>query len=194
MCRSCDCVIPHPGEPHTYPGMSVGKAQEIFKGPPCNADVCKKPAGKTPDPPTNNPDPTSEPTCFPTAGPPHDNPDKDQLIRLCNFETRSTCEEQKLNMFCHSLDTDGASPVRNNHYQAFFEKDEKAPADCNNIFNNDHDNNPLPEAGTQLCSPALDAIIKACPWTGGEVRNVCGTFAIQSCPLGGTCDRGNPLR
>lgn len=146
-----------------------------------------------PDLPTANPAPVAEPTCYPTADPPHDNPDNDQLIRLCNFNTKDLCLSQSTSLRCSSGGANQASPVANNHYDAFFTKDENAPAECNNIFNNDHEKNPLSDSGANLCYPVLDAIIKACPWTGGEVRNICGTFAMQSCPLGGRCKQGNPL-
>jgi hypothetical protein len=169
--------------------MTVSKAQELFKGQLCGTDVCKKPEKKI------DPNPTSEPKCYPTVGPPHDNPDNDQVIRLCNFNTHEVCASQSSNAVCRSGSADNYAPVRNNVYQTFFEKADNAPEDCNNLFGNGQFifKFPLSEASISLCTPALDAIIKACPWTGGEVQNVCGTFALQSCPLSHICEKGNPL-
>lgn len=149
--------------------------------------------------------PTEEPSCYPTHGEPHDNPDTDQLIKLCRAgksEFAAVCRSKndstgKIDVGCpgrSDFDRGDYPPVRYNHYDAFFEKADDAPEDCDYLFGQGGSDND-DEVGARvdaLCIPAFEAIKEKCTWNGGEVKNACGTFKYQSCPNGGTCKPGSP--
>ena len=136
--------------------------------------------------------PTEEVRCFPT----HGSSDQDKVVELANLE-------EGIDDFCGATESEDSlksnptlpdddpygykTPVKNNHYDAGFTKDENAPSLCQSLFESEADG---PQKS--LCSEPLKAILKACPWNGGEVRNECGLWWLQSCPLGRTCPQGKP--
>lgn len=144
--------------------------------------------------------PTEEPSCYPTHGPPHDDPEVDELIKLCaagwatwgivcrdpNTRIRVSCPGGALeNWF---------APTSNNEYHAWFEKAEDAPEDCDYLFgqNGSDDDDAVGARIDALCEPPFQAIRDKCTWNGGEVKNQCGTFKYQSCPRGHDCQPGSP--
>lgn len=147
--------------------------------------------------------PTVEPSCYPTHGPPHNNPDLDQLIKLCKAgkpEFAAVCRSdasKDINVQCPGgAQVKRPNPLFDNHYDAWFEKANDAPADCRYLFKQggSTDDNAVGARVDALCIPAFEAIRDKCPWNGGEVRNQCGTFKYQSCVLGAPCKVGDPSR
>ena len=145
--------------------------------------------------------PTEEPTCYPTHGPPHDNPENDELIKICaagDGEWAAVCRSDantRITVHCPGRPSGTFHiPVANNGYYAWFEKAEDAPADCEYLFGqNGSDNDDMvgPRIDA-LCFPPFEAIRDKCTWNGGEVKNQCGTFKYQSCPYSGGCEPGSP--
>lgn len=131
-----------------------------------------------------DPEPTSEIKCFERHKAPNNNPDTDMLLKLAGLTTTKTCEGQSNIFRCGTCGWEDKEywPVKSNHYDGFFYKAKDAPKECDGILNPDE---KITKNGVKLCTTPYDAIVKACPWTGGEVKNICGTFAMQSCPLGG---------
>ncbi|KAI9163909.1 Leucinostatins biosynthesis cluster protein T [Paramyrothecium foliicola] len=144
--------------------------------------------------------PTEEPHCYATHGPPHDNPEMDQLIRLCDArlpEFAAVCRTDASDVIevrCPGMGTLPRGPISDNKYLAWFVKADNAPEDCNYLFRQgDYKNDD--EVGVRvdsLCIPAFDAIRDHCPWNGGEVKNHCGTFKYQSCTFNRNCPPGAP--
>ncbi|SPO03657.1 uncharacterized protein DNG_06340 [Cephalotrichum gorgonifer] len=149
--------------------------------------------------------PTAEPSCYPTHGPPHDNPANDELLKLCGAgksEFAGVCRTKMgeglgyANVGCPNAGAGTQNPIQNNHYGAQFEKADNAPEECNYLFGlggSDNDD----EVGVRvdaLCIPVFEAIRDKCSWNGGEAKTPCGTFKYQSCPLGSKCNFGNPGR
>lgn len=146
--------------------------------------------------------PTEDPSCYEKHGAPHDDLDRDRLIGICwarEDEFRGVCKseprDEGIEVPC-PMDTGGSQrPISNNHYQAWFEKADDAPADCDYLFGGKggDDEGAVDERVDKLCVPAFVAIGNRCNWTGGEVKNQCGTFKYQSCPNGENCKPGDPL-
>jgi hypothetical protein len=145
-----------------------------------------------------NPEPTSAVKCFPRPKPedpkkPHDNPDTDMLLKIADLDVLGTCESQSTNLVCRACNPrwDVWRPIYSNFYESWFQKDDAAPAECAGI------QKPEEEIGTwgvKMCVTPYERIIKECPWNGGEVKTVCGTFAVQNCPNGGdNCTLGKRL-
>jgi len=147
--------------------------------------------------------PTEEPSCYPTHGAPHDNPDLDELIKLCGAgmpEFAAVCRtdassDQGITVRCPGGGGSQRLPINNNYYRAWFEKADDAPEDCNYLFNQGGSDND-DEVGVRvdaLCIPVFEAIRDKCTWNGGEAKNQCGTFKYQSCSWkSGGCKVGSP--
>ena len=147
---------------------------------------------------------TLEPSCYPTHGPPHDKPWNDELIKLCravkgNFA--SVCKSNARNgvsVDCPGLNVPkgwpAVKPIESNTYWAYFEQADKAPEYCKSLFEGggSGNKNDVDARIDTLCVPAFEAIQKKCTWNGGEVKNQCGTFKYQSCPIGKICAPGKP--
>ena len=134
-----------------------------------------------------SPSPTEEIECFPTHG---SNP-QDKLIELARLDKGidSYCAgNQKEAKLGSAIQVHGQYlPVANNHYDAGFIPNDNIPSDCESVLtmsSSDWQKN--------ICSTPLKAITKACPWNGGQVRNACGLWWVQSCPLSVHCQRGSP--
>lgn len=143
--------------------------------------------------------PAEEPSCYPTHGSPHNDPDRDEIIRLCwatesDFANicRQEGKKEGVDVACPGSTGGRDLPIVNNHYDAWFEKADGAPEDCNYLFSEGASEDEAAGPVDVLCVPAFVAIRNKCFWNGGEVRNKCGTFKYQSCPKGGVCEPGDP--
>lgn len=147
--------------------------------------------------------PTADPSCYLTHGPPHDNPDEDELIKICmagKSEFAAVCRTEIKKDIGISVGCPGQwsgrndSPVKNNHYNAWFERANDVPEDCDYLFRQGDfdDDNEVGIRVDALCIPVFKTIRDKCTWNRGEVKNQCGTFKYQSCSLGVLCKWGSP--
>ncbi|CRK41581.1 hypothetical protein BN1723_015939 [Verticillium longisporum] len=143
--------------------------------------------------------PTVEPSCYPTHGPEHSNPELDELIKICNAgksEFAAVCRSNaSRNIEVRCPGRRGPwEPVSNDRYHAWFKFADEAPEDCRYLFgdNGAKNDDAVGARVDALCIPAFEAIKKKCSWNGGEVKNQCGTFVYQSCPLSRWCEPGHP--
>lgn len=145
--------------------------------------------------------PTTDPMCYNSPPPPpHNDPNRDQVIKLCGIKDDDLARVCKSNwhpkdpasspngpgiapMDCHP-DPGAAQidPVNSNVYKAKFVLAENTQPDCGFIFGNNATDDATLERVPPLCVPAFSAIRDKCPWSGGEVKNGCGTFYYWSCP------------
>lgn len=142
--------------------------------------------------------PVEEPSCYPTHG---DNMDRDRIIGLCWAQEsdfakvcRSEPEENGIDVACPGHTGGNTLPIANNNYDAWFDKADDAPAECDSLFQGGDDNDEVGARVDALCVPAFMAIRNKCNWNGGEAKNKCGTFKYQSCPLDGNCKPGDPSK
>lgn len=154
---------------------------------PTSSTEDKPPAPTVDGPPFFPPfaGPTEDVKCFPKHG---SNPPKDEIIRPSGFNPRHQCRD-KNSAILRFDNCRGSDPLCNNWYFGTFTTTEDAPEECGDIF---VEGKVLSEVGVNLCTIPLEIIVYDCPWNGGEVRNVCGRFTLQSCPLGKECPVGDP--
>lgn len=142
-------------------------------------------------------DPTSEVICYPRHPPPHDNPENDMLIKLARLDPWEGCRQKHKYFQCHGCSSSSQeSPISNNAYQAFYFREDNATLECDiSLDTVVEPNGNLDEESVRLCAVPFEKVIETCPWTGGEVRNACGRFVLQSCPRAyyGACRIGSPL-
>jgi hypothetical protein len=83
---------------------------------------------------------------------------------------------------------DPSSWVAQNYLMGGWTLADDAPKECHDLPTND-----TSSSVTDLCRVPLSNIVSKCPWNGGDVRNACGKFWLQSCPLENTCPVGDPI-
>ncbi|GJN86974.1 hypothetical protein PLIIFM63780_010556 [Purpureocillium lilacinum] len=116
---------------------------------------------------------TLEPSCYPTHGPPHNNPANDELIRLCRTgkdDFARVCKSEtrsKVHVACPGPPGPYKGPWRpidNNKFWAWFEEADNAPEECKLLFKQGGSGNPDEVASrvNALCVPAFEAIQRKC--------------------------------
>ncbi|KAL1980204.1 hypothetical protein VTN96DRAFT_4470 [Rasamsonia emersonii] len=132
--------------------------------------------------PTLNPNATGTIQCFPT----HGTSEADKLIQVSNFDPAEFCAKNQSD-WLYVGSSDPLTPAGNNYIFSGYTLDEHAPAECHHLYTSGST-----KLEQDLCYEPLKAIAKACPWNGGQARNVCGLWWLQTCPLGKTCPKGDP--
>jgi len=62
-----------------------------------------------------------------------------------------------------------------------------APAECQGMFESGFDTGNM-----EYCADPLSSILSGCPYNGGNATSVCGSFYLQTVPIGGVAVVGNP--
>jgi hypothetical protein len=111
--------------------------------------------------------------CYPTHGP---NLDVNQIICRATIDLKGRCSGNKEQWEQVGANGGPKAPASNNYYDTTLVRAQNAPADCSKLY---------------MDATPLQAIVDACPWNGGQVDNVRGTWTLQSCPLGEICAVGD---
>lgn len=149
--------------------------------------------------------PSDEPSCYPTHGPPHDDPEQDQVVKLCAFK------DQQLLELCRSdkateedpptihgdpllhCQASGEGPTRWNFYATRYVRKSNGTKQCAMLYRDTlPDNIETNDVLSALCVDPYKKIIDKCPWNGGVLETDCGIFRLQSCPYGQPCKTGEP--
>jgi hypothetical protein len=138
--------------------------------------------------PSVKPTPTAPVKCFPShGGAAGQISDTDKIVSILNPNVGTYCAGTDPSWSAQVGGPDPASPAANNYVNSGLEVAKNPPEDCKHFYTSG--NTALQRS---LCSAPLAAIIKACPYNGGQVDTICGTWWLQSCPLSQTCAVGQP--
>ena len=127
-----------------------------------------------------NPTPTGTTTCFPW----HDSFDLQQA--MTNDGLQSLCSGNQADWLFEG-GGDPESAVANNYVSSGYTLADDAPPQCKDLYTNG-----MSPFVASLCALPLQRILGDCGYNGGSVSNVCGSWWMQTCPLGITCPVGCP--
>jgi hypothetical protein len=111
--------------------------------------------------------------------------DADKIVSLAGIPVGSFCAGTNANWTYEA--GSGSTPVDNNIYNSGYTLVTPPPEDCKHLYSSGST-----KLQQQLCSDPLAAIINNCPYNGGQVKNACGSWWLQSCPFEEKCAIGNP--
>jgi len=138
--------------------------------------------------PTINPTPAGPPSCFPS----HSGDgtkgitDADKVVKIISPNVASYCNGTNAN-WEQEGGGDPTTPAGNNLISSGYTLGSNVPDDCQHFYKGD-----LNQLQVNLCALPLEAIIDGCPYNGGQIDTVCGTFWLQSCTLEQKCAVGDP--
>lgn len=130
------------------------------------------------------------PECFPS----HGANDADRVISIA-------MTDERISIYCAGTDPNwqqvtsyggsegNGAPANNNYYGPTFTLDANAPELCKLLYTDEGKSQPDVQ---NACTSPFKAIREACPFNGGQVKADCGAWTLQSCPLGGRCQVGEP--
>lgn len=105
-------------------------------------------------------DPTSEVICYPRHPPPHEDPEKDILMKLATLDPWDGCRQKHKYFECHSrLSSLQENPIFNNAYQAFYFREDSTTLRCDINLDTVVGSNGNPdEASVRLCAIPFEKI------------------------------------
>ena len=127
-----------------------------------------------------NPTPTGTTTCFPW----HDS--FDLQLAMTNDGIQSLCSGNQADWIFEG-GGDPESAVANNYVSSGYTLADDAPPQCKDLYTNG-----ISSFVASLCALPLQQILSDCGYNGGSVSNVCGSWWMQTCPLGISCPVGCP--
>ncbi|KAI5461841.1 hypothetical protein BGZ63DRAFT_424694 [Mariannaea sp. PMI_226] len=177
-------------------GVTLGQAGEIanqllsFSVDSCETDPPEQPPKNPPPvspkqqlPPKLDPSPTDGASCFAVSND-HMN-DLDRVVSILNSEDelRQRCNGTDSQWSFQGHGGSGPDPQRNNNIcGGLLKAADNAPPDCQSLFSNGASDDIQ-----ALCSAPMIKLAQDCPFNGGTVNNICGTWFLRARPYGSAC-------